>query len=494
MTIIETMPENELLSLEDAAEFLCVSKSTMYRLLDQRKLAGMKAGKQWRFRKADLLAYMQRGPAAQALANVPMPVLEAELDFFAAELEQAGSSIAESDDPALEGEAGKITQLVRRMVKLLYALRASDLHLNPLWTPDGARVQVQYRVDGALREVRHLPMALYDALLLEWKRLAEMAIESTDRPQEGPVRLVYGSDRAVLRVAVLPTIHGEKLTARAIPLHVPVMATLGITETPLTEWARKQRGLILFVGPTGSGKSTTRAAFMQEIIDTRACNIVTVEDPVEYEFPRGVTHVKARGFGIVDGLRAVMYHDPDVIHVGEFTGDPEVAELTVRMAETGHLVMTTMHASDAVTPLYAYLDAGVKRLLLANNVIGVCVQMLERKPCAQCLTPTDVAPELLTRIRKAAADGGYTLPDNTVFRNPTGCAACGGRGYSGRMALHEFLTFTPEVRLAFQRSATPEDFEQAIRSLGQLSFFAAQTRRAVEGAVALDTVVKLLPL
>ncbi|OPZ87218.1 MAG: putative type II secretion system protein E [bacterium ADurb.Bin429] len=484
----------ELLSLEEAAEFLCVSKSTMYRLLDQRKLAGMKAGKQWRFRREDLLAYMRRGPAAQALANVPMAMLDVELDFLAAELQKAGSSTAESDDPTLEGEAGKITQLVRRMVWLLYALRASDLHLNPAWTSNGAAVQMFYRVDGALREVRQLPMALHEALMLEWKRLAEMAIETSDRPQEGPVRLVYGQKRAAVRVAVLPTIYGEKLTVRAIPTKVPTMELLEITHTPLPEWTRRQRGLILFVGPTGSGKSTTLSAFLLEIINTRARNVFSVVDPIEYEFPHGVNHVKVRGFGVAEGLRAVRYHDPDIITVGEFTGDPEEAELTVNLAETGHLMMTTMHASDTISPLYAYLDAGVKRLLLANNMIGVCLQTLEPKPCPACMAPVAVEPGTREHIRHAAACGGYLLPDDAVFRNPAGCDACEGRGYRGRTALHEFLTFTPAVRAAFLHGATPEEFEAAVRALGQLSYFAAQVKRAVEGTLALDSVLKFLPM
>jgi excisionase family DNA binding protein len=494
MHTFEMIPEGELLSLEEAAEFLCVSKSTLYRLLDQRKLTGMKAGKQWRFRKVDLLAYMQRGPAAQALANVPMPVLDAELDFLAAELAKAGSSTAESDDPALEGEAGKITQLVRRMVWLLYALRASDLHLNPAWTPDGPRVQMVYRVDGALREMRQLPMALHEALMLEWKRLAEMAIETTGHPQEGPVRLVYGTSRAAVRAAVLPTIYGEKLSVRTIPMRVPTMEVLEITHTPLPDWTRRQRGLILFVGPTGSGKSTTLSAFTLAIVNDRACNVFTVVDPIEYEFQHGVTHLKLREFGIAEGLRAVMYHDPDVITIGEFTGDPEVAKLTVNLAETGHLVMTTMHASDAITPLYAYLDAGVKRLLLANNMIGVCLQTLEPKPCPACLAPVEVEPAVREHIRKAAEDGGYALPTDAIFQRSAGCEACQGRGVKGRIALHEFLTFTLEVRKAFLQSATPEAFEQAIRPLGQLSFFAAQVKKAAEGTLSLDTVLRLLPM
>jgi type IV pilus assembly protein PilB len=480
--------EQELLSLEDAAEFLCVSKSTMYRLLDQRKLAGMKAGKQWRFRKEDLLAYMRRGPAAQALAKVPTATLDAELAVLAAELEKAGTSTDACDDPALVDEAGKITQYLRRLVWLLHTLRGSDIHLNPIWQTDGAAVQLILRVDGALREIRRLPFSLYDALVLEWKRQAELPIEDTQHPHEGRAQFVIGETFVAHRVATVPTIYGEKVTTRAIPTHIPTLERLGIEQTPLKELAARQRGLLIFAGPTGSGKATTMMAFTQEILTTRPCAIYSVVAPIEYAFMQGVTHIDLAHMTEVEGMRAVMHHDPDVIVGGELRDDPALAQETLWAAETGHLVLTCQHASDPVALLYEMLEWGLKRELFAANLIGVVYQQLAPKLCAQCRVPATPEPAVLDRIRRAAAEGGFTLPEEPVFYRQEGCPSCGGR-----VALHEFLLFTPEVRQAFLQSASREEFTHALRAAGQLSFVATQVQQALAGKISLETLLRYLP-
>ena len=323
--------------------------------------------------------------------------------FFAGEFEKAGTTTACSDDPALEGEPGRVSQLIRRMVWLLYTLKASDLHLNPVWEPEGQSVLCVLRVDGVWREIRRLPSVLLDALIIEWKRLAGFSIEEREHPQEGSARILFGTLLGNLRVAIIPTIHGEKVSVRHIPTRVPTMADLAIDETPLKDWCRQTHGLLLFVGPTGSGKSTTRAACMQEILTQRPCNMMTVEDPVEYLFPRGVTHLKVGQFSMAEGLRALLSHDPDVIFIGEALHcDPELARWTVEFAETGHLVISVMHAHDAISPLWEYLELGVKRSLLAKNLAGIVCQQLAPKPCAACLAPVELEPALLETIRQAA--------------------------------------------------------------------------------------------
>ncbi len=480
-----TQSETELLSLEAAAEYLCVSKSTLYRLLDQGKLRGMKAGKQWRFRPEDLLAYMQRGPAAQALAAVPAPVLDAALDFFAQALAEAGASTEACDDPAAEGEAGRIAQLVRRMMWLLSVRNGSDMHLDPVWTRDHAEVRVLLRVDGALTEITRLPLPLHEAVMLEWKRLAGLTGDDRVHAQEG--RVQFGSTRA-WRVATVPTLYGEKLTARTIPTKVPTLAELKIEDTPLAEWTQKQRGLLLIVGPTGSGKKTTQAAFIRAIAELGGRNILAVEPVVEYVFREGVTHLDLAQMSAAEGLRAAMNHDPDVIVLDDPCGDPEVMRETVWAAETGHLVVTCQHANDAFTPLADLLDAGVKRSMLAQDLIGVVLQSLAPKLCAACKTPAEIEPALRERIRLAAAEGGYVLPDGAVFYQKTGCLQCGGR-----VALHEFVIFTPAVRAAFAQSTTMEEFTASVRADGQLSYFAAIVKAAVEEKIALDQVLRILP-
>ncbi len=235
----------ELLTLEEAADFLCVSKPTMYRLLDQHKLSGMKVGKQWRFRKEDLLVYMQRGPAAQALAKVPMAVLDAELAFLAEELQRAGSTTEACDDPALVDEAGKITQLVRRIVWLLCTLRGSDIHLNPVWEPEGASVLLILRVDGVLREIRRLPFLLHDALVLEWKRQAEMTIDDRQLPLLGRAQLLLDNK---LRLAARGD-RAHALWGKGVGTHHSHPCALAgdarYHRAPLTEWSRNKRSAAL---------------------------------------------------------------------------------------------------------------------------------------------------------------------------------------------------------------------------------------------------------
>jgi len=480
----------ELLSLEDAADFLCVSKSTMYRLLDQRKLTGMKAGKQWRFRKDDLLAYMRRGPAAQALAKAPMAVLDAELACLAAALEQAGTTTAACDDPALEDEAGKITQYLRRLVWLLHTRRGSDIHLNPIWEADGAAVQLVLRVDGALQEIRRLPFVLYDALVLEWKQQAELPLEDTRRPHEGRAQFTFGATRIAHRVATVPTLYGEKVSTRQLPTQIPTLEMLHIDDTPLKELLQQQRGLLIFAGPTGSGKSTTMHACVSEIAATGTRNILTVTEPVEYIFMEGVTHLNLAHMTPAEGMRAALYHDPDVIVTGELRGEPEMAQQALWRAAAGHLVLTCQHASDPVALLYEMLAWGVKRELFAQHLIGVVYQQLAPRLCEQCRVPAQPGRATLNQIRGAAGLGGYRLPDDVVFYQQPAerCPACGGR-----VALHEFLLFTPAVRQAFLRSASQDEFTSALRVHGHFSFFAMQVQQALTGKISLETLLRDLP-
>jgi type IV pilus assembly protein PilB len=481
-------PDTELLSLEAAAEYLCVSKSTLYRLLDGGKLRGMKAGKQWRFRMADLVAYVERGPAAQALAAVAAPVLDSALATFADALTAAGTAADAYDDPDAEGEAGKIAQLVRRMAGLLAVLKGSDLHLDPVWAGDRAETRVVLRVDGALKEICRLPLALHEAAMLEWKRLAGLDGDDRLHVQEGRAQLTFGDMLVSQRVATVPTLYGEKLTACTIPTRVPTMVELGIAETPLGAWTGKSHGLLLICGPTGCGKKTTQAAFVRAIVELGGRNILSIEPVVQYVFPEGVTHFDLAQMSSVEALRAAMYHDPDLLVLDDFYGDAEMGRETVWAAETGHLVVTCQHANDPFAPLEELLEWGVKRSLLAANLIGVCFQRLAPRLCAACRTPAEVDPALRARLRTAAADGGYALADDAVFYQKTGCPKCGGR-----VALHEFVVFTPAVRAAFARSATMTEFIAAVRADGQRSFAASAIAAAVEGKIALEALTGLLP-
>lgn len=251
--------------------------------------------------------------------------------------------------------------------------------------------------------------------------------------------------------------------------------------------------MILVTGPTGSGKTTTRAACIRELLP-RKLNIISVETVVEYLFPQGVTHLKVEQFSATEGLQAVLEQDPDVIVVGE--GDifesAKMAQRTVFAAECGHLVMSCVHAHDAITPLYQLLDLGVKRSLLTANILGIVTQHLLWSLCDACKRPGIPEPALLEEIRKSAADGGYTLPDDVTFYAAVGCEACHARnsGYTVRFALHEYFTFSPVLRAAFLRGAVQDEFTELVRTQGQLSSFAAGVQRAAEGVTSLDEVLR----
>ncbi len=489
MSDVRNTPEQDLLSLAEAAEFLCVSKSTMYRLLDQGKLRGMKAGKQWRFRKEDLLAYMRRGPAALALANLPIEVLDAELAAIAEELRKAGTSTDESDDPALTGEAGKISQLVRRMVWLLCACGGSDVHLEPIWEAGEEYTRLRLRVHGELREVRRLPLALHEPLVLEWKQRAGLSVEERSRPQQGSARLIYGETLVPLRVSVVPTLYGERLAVRAIPTRVPTLAELQLGDSPLREWMTQLSGLVLITGPVGSGKGTVRAACLHELAE-RDHNIMAVEDEVEYMFPPGVAQLKVKNFTCAEGVRAVLGQDPDVIIVGELRRDPELAQRVSLAAEMGHLVLTCQIAYDSISPLYELLELGVQRPLLAAHTIGIANQRLLRRLCDAC--KAEHAPEegLLEEIRASAEAGGYRIPGPAVFHAPVGCDACQGEGYAGRFAIQECFTFTPALKAAFLRGGPVEEFTALVREEGQPSCFAVGVQKAVEGLTSVEEVMR----
>ncbi len=414
---------------------------------------------------------------------------------------RAGASTADSDDPALEGEAGKIAQLVRRMVRLLGARRGSDIHLEPIFAGGEFYTLVRLRLNGVLHEIRRLPAGLHQPLMLYWKQLAGLNRDERSRPQDGTARLIFSSKTAEpptatpwpLRVSIVPTIYGEKVAVRVIPTRIPSMADLGIEQTPLKEWIQRHTGLLLFTGPTGSGKFTSMVACLGERICPEV-NIMTVEEPIEYLLP-GVTQLHIEGFPPSDGLRALLRQDPDIILVGELRGDEQLTQLTIQAAETGHLVLTTMHSSrrETVEPLYQLVEWGVKRSMLANNVVGIVYQELMRKLCEECKRPAAIDDDLLRDVAVAAQAGGYTLPGDATFYAQAGCEACHGTGYGGRFVVMEFFSFTPALKIAFRNGSTQEELRKLAIEGGMITFFAEGVRHAAEGRTSLEDVLKRVP-
>ncbi len=326
--------------------------------------------------------------------------------------------------------SGDPTRTLDALLRAAVAEGASDVHCEP--KEDG--LLIRFRLDGEMRDHTRLPLAHRDAFLARGKIFGGMDITEKRLPQDGRAVLRDGARRFHLRLSTLPTVHGESLVFRLLDQSMPAQAfdKLGFLPEQATALDRALHGpagLIYLTGPTGSGKTTTLHAALHAL-DHHGRVIHTLEDPVEYEFTAiRQTEIREKiGLTFATALRALLRQNPDVLLVGE-TRDAETAQLAVRAALTGHLVLSTLHTNDALAAIPRLRDLGVEPFLLAAALRLVAAQRLVRRLCPDCKAPHPDSPRLAAH---------YRLPEANLFR-PVGCAACGGRGYHGRLAIHEVI-------------------------------------------------------
>lgn len=491
-----TTAQSELLSLSQAAEFLDVSKSTMYRLLDQGKLRSLKAGRQWRFRREDLYAYLNRSPVA--LVSAPDDALDAELAFFREQSANAAVSYRRRlhDADTTDSVAERVRALVGTILAHGFISRASDIHLDPIGTGDADHVWLRLRVDGVLHEVRRIPSSLQEALTVGFKSLAGMDTDESRIPQDGRIWVTINGRDLDMRVAVVPTPFGESLTTRIMD---PASVRLTLDDLRLTsedlgrveDWLGRSYGLILITGPTGSGKTTTLYTCMQKLARPEV-KVVTVEDPVEYFLPHA-TQIQVNpkaGSTVARCADAVLRLDPDIVMVCEIQ-DEIVAMSCCRLALTGHLVLSQMHMDASVSALMRLRDWGTDPFILSSALTGIASQRLVRRLCPACRAPIDPPPALLDRARALAAAGGYILPEEAAFFSPVGCEKCHG-GYRGRASMIELLSVTPAVADAFLRGGTEQELRQIAIAEGMRSLAADGLRKAAEGLTSVQEVLRVL--
>jgi type IV pilus assembly protein PilB len=404
-------------------------------------------------------------------------VTEDALDKFVSELTAEDESALEAGED--EGAVAAVHQI------LVAAARtgASDVHIEPM--REGVRVRV--RVDGTLRPLMSLPRSGHSSIVARTKIISGLNIVERRVPQDGRARIrLDGRDRN-LRVSTLPTLHGEKIVVRLLAdqSDLPSLSNLGLgleQELILQNALHLPQGLVLITGPTGSGKSTTLyAAIRQMVSDER--NLITLEDPVEIEVP-GATQVQVserNGTTFAAGLRSALRQDPDVIMVGEIR-DQVTAELAVRAALTGHLVLSTLHTNDSASAVIRLVDMGVPNYLVASSLTLSMAQRLVRRPCAECMTRAAVDVDTKRRLGMTDAEAASCVA-------AVGCRACGMSGYRGRLGLYEMLPITRGVRAALMAGAG----EAAIAAAASSEGFRPLQRLGVEAAVAgLTTPAELL--
>ncbi len=390
-----------------------------------------------------------------------------------------------SDGP--DGHKGAMTA-VQQILTAAIRLRATDVHVEP-W-PDEVRIRM--RVDGALRRVMSLPVAGLAPLTSRIKIMANLDIAQKRVPQDGRAQVYVNGTAHNLRISTLPALRGEKVVIRVLSdmSELPALPSLGIPENlvpMLHETLRSPQGLLLITGPTGSGKTTTLYSAINEVV-TGERNLITLEDPVEIELP-GVTQVQIdekSGMTFEAGLRAMLRQDPDIMMVGEIR-DRQTAELAIRAALTGHLVLATVHTNDALSAVTRLLDMGVPRYLIASALSMIIAQRLLRRPCADCQEPDHPPQEVLQRL-------GISPDRARRLVHGRGCDRCDGQGYRGRIGVFEVLKVDRSVQDALLSGSDTSAMAEAAAHLGWQPLMASGIEQACVGRTTLREVLRVLSL
>ncbi len=404
----------------------------------------------------DLLAVDNLGvlldrPVKAVLANPAMIRLLLEEQFIEkilAGLPSEDGFSAELDDNADLADLQQMASetAVVQMVNLIFsqAVRdgASDIHIEPY----ERELRVRYRLDGIMHEIAHPPKRMHAAIVSRLKILGEMNIAERRLPQDGRIKLQVAGRSIDVRVAIVPTMYGERAVMRILDKTTSVVGlhAIGmggdILET-FRKLIRQPHGMILSTGPTGSGKSTTLYGALQELTSTTT-NILTIEDPVEYQI-YGIGQIQVRpqiGLTFANGLRSIVRQDPDILMVGEIR-DEETAEIAIHAALTGHMVFSTLHTNDSPGAITRLLDMGVEPYLAASSIVGIMAQRLLRRNCQFCIEPVQESESALKSLKITPED----LHGRTLMRG-RGCEKCTGTGFKGRTGLFELLVVDEAVR------------------------------------------------
>ncbi len=379
-------------------------------------------------------------------------------------------------------------RLVNSIIERAITERASDIHIEPREN----ELQVRMRIDGLMRDILTIPKNLQSSVISRIKVMSGLDIAERRVPQDGRFNVKVKQKDIDLRVSTLPTVYGEKIVARLLDKSGGNITkeSIGLSGSDLEKYEdmlKCRSGVILIVGPTGSGKTTTMYAMIGEL-NTKEVNLVTLEDPVEYNID-GVNQVQINektGLTFASGLRSILRQDPDIIAVGEIR-DGETANIAMRAAITGHIVLSTIHTNDAVGTVERLQDIGVEPYMIASALKGVISQRLVRRICPHCRQEYTPSAEEL-------ADLGMRAQTGLKFYRGTGCSECYNTGYHGRIAVFEMLPVTRAVRTLISNRATRAALEQELKSpsSGFVSLHSNALRLVLEGVTTSEEVLRVI--
>jgi general secretion pathway protein E len=364
---------------------------------------------------------------------------------------------------------------------------ASDIHIQPYED----RLMVRMRIDGVLFDTFNLPSGVQDELVSRIKVMSKMNIAEKRLPQDGRATVQVGDRVIDLRISSVPASHGERVVIRLLDksARLYTLDELGMDAETLHRFGRLigvEHGLILVTGPTGSGKTTTLYAALGQINSTQS-NIITLEDPIEYQLD-GISQIqiaRKKGMTFASGLRSVLRQDPDIVMIGEIR-DHETAVMAIQSALTGHLVFSTLHTNDAASAVTRLLDLGIEPYLVGSSLVGVLAQRLVRRNCEHCAEPTEPDPAELEMLAFAP-----THEQRASFRRGVGCRHCRGTGYRGRAGCFELLTTNEEIRRLVARRAAASEIDLAAQRGGMRTLAEDGLSKVLSGNTTIKEVLRI---
>jgi type IV pilus assembly protein PilB len=387
-----------------------------------------------------------------------------------------------------------VAKIVSTIVEFSIKSRASDIHIEP----EENRTKVRYRIDGILQEKLSLPKSIHEALVSRIKILSEMKIDEKRIPQDGRFNFKVDGEEVDLRVSTLPTVNGEKVVMRLLKKTggIPDLGDLGLRGTQLKEVEEsilKPYGIILITGPTGSGKTTTLYSILSRL-NKPSVNIMTLEDPVEYQIP-GINQVQINpqaGLTFASGLRSFLRQDPNIILVGEIR-DKETTQLAIQAALTGHLVFSTLHTNDSSTAIPRLIDLGAEPFLIASVLTAVVAQRITRRICPHCKTSYQPVKQVEENIKSVL---GNLYPKKfqsqpLLLYKGSGCNECNQTGYLGRIAIFEVLRVSPTINRMILQQESAKNIEEQAKKEGLITMKQDGYLKALEGVTTIEEVLRV---
>lgn len=398
----------------------------------------------------------------------------------------------DSKDIAQIIKSAPVAKIVSTILEYAVTSRASDVHIEP----QEDRVRVRYRIDGILYDRLSLPKSVQESVLSRIKILSEMKIDEHRTPQDGRFNFRVEDTEVDLRISVLPTVFGEKIVMRLLRKSggVPSFQELGLTGASLKNLETamlKPHGIITVVGPTGSGKTTTLYSVLNKLNTTRV-NIMTLEDPVEYQMP-GINQVQinpAVGLTFATGLRSFLRQDPNVILVGEIR-DQETTELAIQAALTGHLVFSTLHTSNAAGALPRLIDLGAERFLLASTMTAILGQRIVRKICEHCKVSYAPLPQIVAEMKASLGNLFPSANGELKLYKGKGCEECGSSGYLGRVGIFETLPVTDKITALVLSNPDSSTIEKEAIAEGMITMKQDGYIKVLQGITTVEEVLRV---